>query len=228
MTTRRRRLLGATALVALVAMLPFVAALATMRLAERPEAVLGPVDGLPPEVAPGPGCIARGPEPVDARTDLVPVVPPGARVGSSTVLRCPAAFDGLEVTFVGEVVGDVLPRRGGAWVLVNDDAYALTTGPLPGHRTFAGSNSGLAVWLPDPLVDGLSEPGRPGRRGDVVVVTGRIVRVDPDDSGGLTLRAETVRIAAPGTDVATPLDVPLVLLALVLLALAGAVRLRRR
>lgn len=228
MTTRRRRLFGATTAVVLVAALPFLAALGTMRLSERPGSVLEPIPGLPAPVEPGPGCIARGAARSATPSATGPVVPDGARVTSGTVLRCPAAMDGARVTYVGEVVGDVLRRRDGAWLLLNDDAYALSTGPLPAHGTLAGTNTGLPVWVPEGLLGDLSEPGRPGRRGDVVAVTGRIVRVDPEDAGGLTLRAESLRVVAPGVDVPEPLDVPRLVLAVVLVGLAGVVRLRRR
>ena len=228
MTTRRRRLFGATTAVALVAALPFVAALGTMRLAERPGTALDPVAGLPAPVEPGPGCIARGSARSGAPGGSGPIVPAGARVTSSVVLRCPAAMDGAWVTYVGEVVGDVLRRRDGAWVLLNDDAYALSIGPLPAHATLAGTNTGLPVWLPEAFLGELSEPGRPGRRGDVVAVTGRVVRVDPEDAGGLTLRADALRVVAPGVDVGEPLDVPRLVLAVTLLVLAAVVRRRRR
>lgn len=230
MSTRRRRLLGSTIVVVLVASVPFAAALTVARMGEAPAAALPAVEGLPPLTAPGPACVARGAAPdAEGATDGGDVVPEGSRVSSADVLRCPAAFDGLRVTYAGEVVGDVLHRRGGAWVLVNDDAYALVTGPLPGHRTSAGTNTGLAVWVPEELLDGLGGdglggPGRPGRRGDVVLVSARVVRVDPEDAGGLTLRAESMRIVAPSVEVPEPLDVPRLVLAVVLVLLAAVAR----
>lgn len=232
MTTRRRRLFGATAVVALVASMPFLAAQAVVGLADRPAAVIEAIDGIPDPVTPGPGCLPRGRAVLPSEGEWTEgerseVVAEGARVSSATVLHCPEAMDGRRVTFVGEVVGDVLRRRGGAWVLVNDDDYALRTGPLPLHGTLAGTNSGLPVWLPEDLLDGLSEPGRPGRRGDIVLVTGRILRTDPEDAGGLTLRAETLTIVAAGVDVDEPLDVPRLALAVAFVGLGLLVRLRR-
>jgi len=222
MSTRRRRLLVATVAATVVAALPVLAALGTLRLTERPSAALPAITGLAPAVEPGPACVARGPAPLP--DDAGPVVPPGSRVTAVAVLSCPAAFDGVTVTYVGEVVGDVLQRDGGAWVLVNDDPYALETGPLPAHGSLAGTNTGLPVWLPEELLAGLGEPGRPGRRGDVVELTGRVVRVDRDDAGGTTLRAESLRIVAAGEPVGEPLDVPRLVLALVLVGSALAVR----
>jgi hypothetical protein len=152
----------------------------------------------------------------------------GTRVSSATVVACPQAFDGRRVTYVGEVVGDVLVRDGGAWAQVNDDAYALAAGPLPAHDDLQGTNSGLHVWLPDTLRADL-EPGRPGRRGDVVEVAGVLVRADPEDAGGMTLRADQLRVRAEAVDVEVPVDPAQVALAAVACAVAAGIwGLRRR
>lgn len=153
----------------------------------------------------------------------------GTLVRTADVLACPAAHDGRTVTLVGEVVGDVVRRAGGAWLTVNDDAYALVHGPLVGHGTRAGRNAGIAVWAPDGTHEGLGVPGRAGRRGAVVRVTGTIHRTDPADGGGLTLRAETLEVLATAVTVRAPINVPQAVVAAVALAVvgaAGAVRLR--
>lgn len=121
-------------------------------------------------------------------------VDPVGRVSSAAINSCPDAFDGHLVVYVGEVVGDVLRRDGGSWVLVNDDDYALEVGPLSGHTQFAGSNSGLSVWLPDDQDDLVDEPGSARRRGDVIEVRGVVRRTDPADGGGLTIRALQTRV----------------------------------
>lgn len=130
--------------------------------------------------------------------------PVRGRATSGTVLSCPGAFDGLIVTYVGEAVGDVLARDGGSWVLMNDDAYALRDGPLTLGGTPAGTNSGLTVWLPEPLDDLVDQPGRPDVRGDVLHVTGTVRRADPEDGGGLTLRALEARVLAEAVEVEPP------------------------
>lgn len=160
-------------------------------------------------------------------------LPDGARISSTQLYRCPAAYDQLPVSFAGEVVGDILHRRGGAWVQVNDDPYALETGPLVGHRERSGFNTGLSVWLPDGLADQIEQPGRPGLRGDVVLVAGTVHRADPDDGGGITLRAERLSQLAAPMAVDAPLHTAqaVTAVALSLLAaacVAGAYRTRRR
>jgi len=147
----------------------------------------------------------------------------GGRLTSAIVYACPRLLNGRQVEYVGEVVGDILRRSGGAWVLVNDDAYALEVGPFGPHREQRGFNSGLAVWLPDGKHEHLGAPGRHGRRGDIVRVEGVLNRSDPNDGGGITLRATSLEILAPSARVDEPLNLPLITAAgiAVLLALAA-------
>jgi hypothetical protein len=147
---------------------------------------------------------------------------PGGRISSTQVHLCPQAFDGLQVTYVGEVIGEVLPRRGGAWAQVNDDRYALEVGPLIGHQERAGFNTGLSVWLPDGLHERVQGTGRAAQRGDVVLVQGTLVRADPDDGGGITVRAEELTTLAPMTRIEEPLHVVQAVVAALLAVLAVA------
>ena len=136
------------------------------------------------------------------------------RLTSAIVHACPRLLDGRDVVYIGEVVGDVLRRPGGAWVLVNDDAYALEVGPLGPHREQRGFNTGLAVWLPDGQHEQLGAPGRHGRRGDVVRIEGVLLRADPADGGGITVRAAKLEVLAPSASVTEPMNVPLVIASL--------------
>lgn len=149
--------------------------------------------------------------------------PPVGRVTSTEVVDCPDHFDGQVVEFVGEVIGPVLQRDGGAWVLLNDDVYALEVGPLPAHQNYGGGNTGLSVWLPDALVDLVGDTGGPNTRGTVLQVSGVIHRVDPDDGGGLTLRAFDGQVLAPATTIPEPVHGAQVAVAAVLAAAALAV-----
>jgi hypothetical protein len=164
-------------------------------------------------------CARRAGE--DAAADVREVFPAGGRVSSTQIYACPAAYDGLRVTYAGEPVGELLPRRDGVWAQVNDDDYALEVGPISGHRELRGFNSGLSVWLPDGLHEQIGEVGRPGRRGDVVLLTGVLLRADPDDGGGITLRADQLEVLAPGIEVAAPLHRIQAVVAALLVVLAA-------
>lgn len=150
------------------------------------------------------------------------------RVTSSMIVACPAAFDGRRVVYTGELVGDVIRRGGGAWVLVNDDDYALAVGPLPAHRDHRGTNSGLTVWLPDDGLAKITGLGRPNQRGDVVRLEGHVRRIDPQDGGGLTLRAEEITVLRPAEKVEEPIRWPQAALAVGGLVAAGLLSVVRR
>ncbi|MTV27029.1 hypothetical protein FTX61_16640 [Nitriliruptoraceae bacterium ZYF776] len=154
---------------------------------------------------------------------------PGDRVTSTAVVACPEAYDGRAVTFVGELVGDLLHRDGGAFVQVNDDDYALEVGPLPTHDDHRGTNSALAVWLPDDLLDPVTGLGRPGQRGDVVEVAATVHRADPADGGGLTLRAHELTVLAEAVELPREVDGLQLVFALAAVAVAATLfGLRRR
>ena len=177
------------------------------------------VTGIPP-LASDQVRTCRRPDEADVVTEIHRHLPLGGRISSEQVYACPAAYDGREVTFVGEIVGDVLRRRSGAWAQVNDDAYALRTGPLVGHRERSGFNTGLSVWLDGDLADRVESPGRPALRGDVVLLTGTLLRADPDDGGGITLRATSLQTLAPPLAIDPPLHRGQLIVAIILGLLA--------
>lgn len=169
-----------------------------------------PVGELPPTVLEGPVACSRGD--TEATLDsLRSQLDTSGRITTAIAVACPQLLDGQPVTYVGEVVGDLLRRDGGAWVRVNDDAYALRIGPFGPHRETVGVNSGLAVWLPDGLHEGLGEPGRHGRRGDVIRVEGLFLRTDRDDGGGMTLRATSLDVLAPSVAVEEAMNTQLLI-----------------
>lgn len=182
---------------------------------------LEPVGDLPPVAVPDVRTCTRSDETTieeirDQHRDT-----PG-RITSTQVYACPQAFDHQQVQYAGEVVGELLDRRGGAWAHVNDDRYALEVGPLVGHRELDGFNSGLAVWLPDGLHETIDGVGRPGRRGDVLLIEGAILQADPHDGGGITLRAERVERVAESVTVDDPLHTLQAVVAAILALVAAA------
>jgi|AntRauTorcE11898_2_1112593.scaffolds.fasta_scaffold24875_2 hypothetical protein len=150
------------------------------------------------------------------------------RVSSAAILACPSAYAGRTVVYVGEVIGDLLRRDGGAWVLVNDDPYALEVGPLPLHTARRGTNQGLSVWLPEATLSRITALGRPGQRGDVVAVTGVVHRADRAAGGALTLRAEELEVLAPAVRMEDPVEPWQLALAFGLVGIAGVLEALRR
>ncbi len=120
------------------------------------------------------------------------------RVDSNALYDCPGTFDGSLIRYRGEVVGDVLRRRDGAWVQLNDDIYAGDAGPLPAHRDFRGGNAGVGVFIPADLADQISFVGGPRFHGDLLEVVGVFHRVDPVATEVTVIRAQDGIVARPG------------------------------
>lgn len=178
------------------------------RSAPRADASAPAIEGLPTPLLDGPVRCTRA-DGADRIEELRSRLRPDGRLTSAIATACPRLLDGRSITYVGEVVGDVLRRDRGAWLLVNDDAYALEVGPFGPHREQRGFNGGLAIWLPDGLHEVLGEPGRHGRRGDVILVEGTFLRADPSDGGGMSIRASRVEVLAPSIEVTEPFNTPL-------------------
>ena len=230
--SRRRPVHPRTVAQVAIAILVVVAVAMTVRAVRlaAPETTLPTVGEAAPDVdAPQLVTCARtlpdAPQTQQAIADVDPV----GLVNSTEVIECPDAFDGHVVVYIGEVVGDVLQRDGGAWVLVNDDDYALEVGPLGAHDVYSGTNTGLSVWLPAPLPE--LEPGGADRRGTIIRVQGVIHRADPADGGGLTLRAldaESTTVVAPSQPLNQPINRTQALVAALLALVAATVYLLER
>jgi hypothetical protein len=179
------------------------------------------VSGVPPLATQDVRSCTR-PAGTDIAAEIRLEIPDGGRISSAQVYACPAAFDLLDVTFVGELIGDIITRDGGAWVQVNDDDYALEVGPLLGHREQRGFNTGLSVFLPEELLTDVTGVGRAEVRGDVVELRGRLLRTDAEDGGGITLRAHELEVLAPSERFPAPFHGVQAIVAAVLALLAIA------
>lgn len=121
-------------------------------------------------------------------------------ITSTQLYDCPRSYDGRVVQFTGEVVGGLLERRDGIWAQLNDDAYGTSpAGPLPAHRDFRGSNTGVGVLLPPGADRSVHWIGGPGRRGDVLEVAGRFHRTDRATGEVAIIRADEVRVVERGS-----------------------------
>lgn len=178
----------------------------------------------PPPAAPPPA-VPDGPaedEPCPPR----PRSGPSSLVTSGDLYDCPHTYDGHTVTFEGEVVGAVLRRADGAWVQLNDDAYAGDLGPLPSHRAFRGGNSGVGVHIAPEVARELTWVGSHRSRGDVLTVTGVFHLSDPTSGESAVIRAAHGEVTRSGGSLEHPplrdRQVAGVVLGLVAIAVLGA------
>ncbi len=189
----RRRVVSASALV-VVAVLAGVFAFAN----ELRHPLTDDGQLAEPEVIGDPREEITCPERDDLEADADPRPPDRPlEVASGDLLTCPRVYDGELVRYVGEPVGEVLRRRGHAWVQLNDDVYSQTA-PLPRRSDFAGNNSGIGVRLPAGGADKIDHVGGPSHRGDRVVVEGRFHRTLPATADTMAIDARRVRQLRPG------------------------------
>jgi len=157
-----------------------------------------------------------------------PDAPSDGVVASVELLACPDVYDGVEVVIEGEVVGGVLQRDGGAWLQLNDDAYATALGPLPASGVRAGANAAIAVFAPESVISRIASVGGAHAVGDRLRVAGTYLRADSDDAGAPALRATSAELLLPGRPIDRRAEPARVAAAAVSAAVAGVLMVRAR
>jgi hypothetical protein len=191
-----------------------------LRLAEGPVDPTLTLESGDPRV----DVVCPGADPAEGTPRDVPVEPaerPEVEVTSGELLDCPQAFDGRRVIYEGEVVGQRLGRGERVWIQVNDDAYGLELGPLPGHRYYLGGNSGLGVNLAVDDDARIGRRGGPGVLGDRVEIHGTFHRVDERSGEMAVIRATSLEVIGTGRDLDTRRHVGRQVVAYALLLVAG-------
>jgi hypothetical protein len=140
-------------------------------------------------------------------------------VRSRVLLENPAAWDGRELLFGGEAIGEAMPRPGGAWLHLNDDAYQWRN--IEEGEPLGGYNSGLAVWVPEGSLARLRFFGDYRHTGDVALVRGTFHAACREHGGDLDIHATSLEIVREGRAVAHRLNVGRLRIAIGLLAVAG-------
>jgi len=121
---------------------------------------------------------------------------PGGVVSTADLIEKSKTYDGREVVYRGEAVGDILNRGGGAWVTVNDDHYSKK--PLRISENLKGGNSGIGVYGPREDIDRISFLGSYTARGDFVEVRGVFYLTSVEHGGDTCIVARSVRVLERG------------------------------
>lgn len=140
-------------------------------------------------------------------------------VTSGELVESPKEFDGTEVTFVGEAVGESMRRGEMAWLHLNDDAYMERN--VEEGASLGGYNSGHAVWVDASDAAKVTYFGDYDHEGDIVRVTGTFNAACLEHGGDMDIHAETLVIVREGHDVADPIHSAKVWWAIALSALAA-------
>lgn len=122
-------------------------------------------------------------------------------VDSEVLLREWERYDGEEVVFRGEAVGDILWRGEFAWVMVNDDHYSKNA--LHEAGELRGGNSGVGVWMPAVEAKKITRLGRHGSMGDYIEVRGTFHADCGEHGGDFDIHARAIKVVNAGRKVDT-------------------------
>ena len=117
---------------------------------------------------------------------LCPTLAMAEEVGSNTLIEQAKAYDGREVVFSGEVIGDILNTGDHVWLNISD-----------------GSNA-IGVWVEKAMAGDIQIAGRYSQHGDTVQVAGTYHRACPDHGGDLDIHAQSVTLTQRGYPVSHP------------------------
>lgn len=145
---------------------------------------------------------------------------PSPNTPSSTgLIEEPKKYDGTEVTFTGEAIGEAMVRGDYAWLHLNDDAYYLKN--VEEGADLGGYNTGMPVWIPTPDAEKVSVFGSYKYEGDVVTVQGTFHAACPEHGGDMDIHATSLVVDIPGRRAADPVKPWKLVLAIVLALLAA-------
>ena len=119
-------------------------------------------------------------------TFLIFNLPVHASVSSFDLLTNPNQYNGKEIVYEGEVIGDIM----GHWINVND------------------GNTAIGIFAEDQrLLDEISYLGKYKAIGDTVRITGVFYKTDPNHGGDLDIRANKLEVIKLGQKIDHPLKI---------------------
>jgi len=104
-------------------------------------------------------------------------------ISSTELINSAKQYDGKEIGYKGEVIGDVMVRGKFAWVNTND------------------SKNAIGIWLPQALAKEISYTGSYKEKGDIVEAKGIFNRACIEHGGDLDIHASTLQIIQKGEKV---------------------------
>lgn len=152
---------------------------------------------------------------------------PSPNESSSTdLVEQPKEYDGEDVTFAGEVIGEAMVRGDMAWLHINDDAYYIKN--VEEGAQLGGYNSGMAVWLPAELTKGIDYFGDYEHEGDIIEVEGVFNAACAEHGGDMDIHATGLSVIEQGHEVIDEVKPQKVVWAVVLASIALAIYLLER
>ncbi len=124
-------------------------------------------------------------------------------LSSNDLINHPLEYDGENISFSGEVIGDIMARQDFAWINVND------------------KNNALGVWIKKELLKEIGYAGDYKNIGDQVEVTGVFNRACPQHGGDMDIHASALKKIKSGENVPYVIDLNKRRLSLTLLVIIG-------
>jgi len=106
-----------------------------------------------------------------------------SQVSSSDLINNAKQYDGKEIIYSGEIIGDVMVRGKFAWINVND------------------GKSAIGIWLAKDLVKEISYTGSYKTKGDIIEAQGIFNRVCAMHGGDLDIHASSLQVIQKGEKV---------------------------
>lgn len=101
-------------------------------------------------------------------------------IGSNDLIDNASEYDGYEVVYTGEIIGDIMNRGEYTWLNVSD------------------GNNAIGVWVKSSDIGDIKIAGRYDAHGDTVGITGIFHRVCADHGGDFDIHAEQIELVEKG------------------------------
>jgi len=121
---------------------------------------------------------------------------------STELVEQPKKYNGTDVTFEGEAIGEAMVRGDDAWIHLNDDAYMYKN--VEEGAELGGFNTGMPVWLPANLAEKIGTFGDYKHEGDIVKVSGVFNAACGQHGGDMDIHATTLVLTVPGRNALDP------------------------
>lgn len=112
----------------------------------------------------------------------------GLEVNSNDLIDNAKDYDGLEVIYSGEVIGDIMRRGDHTWINVSD------------------GNNAVGIWVSNRDMQDIDTAGRYNMHGDQVKITGIFNRACAEHGGDFDIHANTIEVMQKGYPVSHPIN----------------------
>lgn len=104
-------------------------------------------------------------------------------VSSNDLIDQAKDYDGKEIVYTGEIIGDIMDRGEYTWINVSD------------------GNNAIGIWVKSEGLVDIDKVGRYNSKGDTVKIVGTFYRACPEHGGDLDIHASKIEVIKKGNDI---------------------------